>query len=140
MSRTASYVKDRYNVKTYDRYTFYIRKDDPLNTCLQANKHDIPISHTVKDSLLLYFKERLDQTGTCASTRSKNNSTPAYKTKRQRRAAMKAIINQLEQILTAQENSRDNIPDNLHSSPAFEAAEVCISALSDSLDLLRDAY
>ena len=140
MSRTASYVKDRYNAKTYDRYTFYIRKDDPLNKCLQSDKHNNPISNIVKDSLLLYFKDKPEQTEPSSSSRSISSNSRAYKTKRQRRTAMKAIIIQLQLIKTAEENSRDNIPVNLQGSPAFEAAEASISLLDESLDLLRNAY
>lgn len=142
MSKTASYVKDRYNAKTYDRYTFYMRKDEALNVCLQTDKQaNKPISQIVKDALLLYYNEKLTQTKPSENTRTKANKSPAnYTTKRQRRAATKTIISQLEQIKAAEEGSRDNIPENLQGSSAFEAAEECISMLEEALESLNSAY
>ena len=140
MSKTASYVKDKYNAKTYDRYTFYMRKDEHLNVRLQADKQKRAISQTVKDALFLYYSVDTNQTEPGGSTRPKSNKTSDYTTKRQRRTAMKTIISQLEMIKAAEERSRDNVPDNLHNSPAFEVAEECISALDEALEILRSAY
>jgi len=140
MSKTASYIKDKYNAKTYDRYTFYIRKDEALNACLQADKQEKHLGQTIKDSLLLYYSEKMKQTEPGDSSRPKTSKSPVYMTKRQRRAAMKAIINQLAQIKAAEESSHDNVPENLQSSPAFEAAEECISALDEAMELLGSAY
>jgi hypothetical protein len=134
MSRTASYVKDRYNTKTYDRYTFYIRKDEALNDRLQDDKQKQSISRTVKDALSLYYDKQTD-----ADTR-RIEKLPKLTTKRQRRAAIKKVIEQLRQIRTAEEISRDNIPTNLQSSPSYEAAEECISALEEVLETLDTAY
>jgi len=139
MSKTASYVKDRYNAKTYDRYTFYIRKDEALNDHLQAEKQKQPISQTMKDALSLYYSEKEKQPAP-GNTRSKTNRPqPSYTTKRQRRTATKKIIDQLQQIRDAEEISRDNFPENLQSSPAFNAAEECITALDEALEMLSNA-
>ena len=141
MSKTASYVKDRYNAKTYDRYTFYIRKDEALNDHLQADKQMQPISQTMKDALSLYYSEKDEQPSPGRNTRPKTNiPQPSYTTKRQRRTATKKIIEQLQQIRDAEEISRDNYPENLQSSPAFNAAEECITALDEALDILGNAY
>jgi len=131
MSKTASYVKDKYNSKTYDRYTFYIRKDEALNGCLQADKQDNPVSQIMKDALYKYYNEPKGNVRPKA-----NKPPPSYKTKRQRRAAMKRILNQLEQIKAAAEKSRDNFPDNLQGSTSYEAAEEYINALEEALEIL----
>ena len=62
MGKTASYVKDKYNAKTYDRYTFYMRKDEPLNDRLQADKQNKLISQAIKDALSLYYLGEEKQT------------------------------------------------------------------------------
>jgi len=140
MSKTASYVKDRYNAKTYDRYTFYIRKDEPLNDVLQESIKTQPASQIAKDALTMFFDEKIE-TQPGDNTRLKTNKlTPDYSAKRQRRAAIKKVLKQLEQIKKAEEKSRDRIPDNLQSSSAFEAAEECISALEEASETLSDAY
>ena len=121
-----------------DRYTFYMRKDEPLNDRLQADKQNKLISQAIKDALSLYY---LGEEKQLVNTRLKaNKPTPNYKTKRQRRAAMKRIIEQLQLIKAAEEQSRDNTPESFHSSPAYEAAEECINALDEALELLASAY
>jgi len=139
MSKTASYIKDRYNAKTYDRYTFYLRKDDALNECLQAEKAKQAFSQTVKDALsMFYLKAELNKTEDIRPKKVK--PPPEYGTKRQRRAATKNIIKQLEQIKAAEEISHDNTPENLQGSEAYEIAESCISALDEAIETLSSAY
>jgi hypothetical protein len=138
MSKTASYVKDRYNSKTYDRYTFYIRKDEKLNDALQESKKTQTVSQIAKDALIMFFGEKAEPR---VNTRPKaKKPQPNYTTKRQRRAAMKRIIEQLQLIMAAEEQSHDNTPESFHSSPAYEAAEGCINALDEALELLASAY
>jgi len=135
MSKTASYVKDKYNSKTYDRYTFYIRKEESINGCLQADKLENPVSTIMKDALFMYYSEPRGNGRPKA-----DKPPPAYTTKRQRRAAIKRILIQLEQIKAAEERSRDNFPQNLQGSSAYEAAEECINALEEVLEILASAY
>ena len=138
MSKTASYVKEKYNAKTYDRYTFYMRKNEPLNDRLQADKQNKLISKAIKDALSLYY---LGGEKRIVNTRLKTNKPmPNYTTKRQRRAAMKRIIEQLRLIKSAEEQSRDNTPESFHGSQSYEAAEECVSALDEVLELLASAY
>jgi len=138
MSKTASYVKDKYNAKTYDRYTFYMRKDEPLNDRLQSDKQNKQISQAIKDALSMYYLREEKQV---VNTRLKTNKqTPNYRTKRQRRAAIRRIIGQLQLIKAAEEQSRDNTPESFHSSLAYEAAEECINTLDEVLELLAFAY
>lgn len=61
---------------------------------------------------------------------------PDYATKRQRRAAINSIVKQLEQIKTAEEQYRDNIPENLQGSVVFDNAEQCVSWIEEAIDLL----
>jgi len=61
-------------------------------------------------------------------------------TKRQRRIRAKYHINGLEQIIAAEERSRDNIPSNLQTSSVFENAEYTISLLADAIDLIAEAF
>jgi hypothetical protein len=138
MSKTASYVKDRYNSKTYDRYTFYIRKDETLNDALQESIQSQSVGQIAKDALIMFFGEKAEPH---VNTRPKTKKPqPNYTTKRQRRAAMKRIMEQLQLIRTAEEQSRDNIPDNFQNSSTYEKAEECINALDEAIELLESAY
>jgi len=57
-------------------------------------------------------------------------------TKRQRRAAVATLIQQLVHIRDSEVRYRDRIPDNLQNSVVFEAADLWVSVLDDTLDLL----
>lgn len=59
-----------------------------------------------------------------------------YSTKRKRRAAVEYIIKQLELIKEYEEKYRDNIPENLQNSEAYEAAEEYIEYLEEALEVL----
>lgn len=59
-----------------------------------------------------------------------------YSTKRKRRAAVEYIIKQLELIKEYEEKYRDNIPENLQNSEAYEAAEEYIEYLEEPLEVL----
>ncbi|MDR2695703.1 MAG: hypothetical protein LBC79_04915 [Deltaproteobacteria bacterium] len=70
---------------------------------------------------------------------AKPKTAPDYSTRRRRRSAIKAIIRQLEQMKCREESVRDNMPDNLQGSSAYEAAEEAVSALEEAIDAL-DAF
>ena len=70
----------------------------------------------------------------------KGEYAPNLSTRRQRKAAVQAIIYQLERIRDNEEHYRDNIPPNLQGGSAYEAADQCISTLDETLDLLASAY
>jgi hypothetical protein len=59
-----------------------------------------------------------------------------YSTKRRRRAAMRSILRQLELIMEHDERSRDNLPENLHGSMAYENADEAIAAVEEALEIL----
>jgi hypothetical protein len=70
----------------------------------------------------------------------KHKSAPDYSTRRVRRAAMTRIARQMEQILSAEEQYRENIPENLRGSVVFDKADECVSLLEEALELLGAIY
>ena len=66
--------------------------------------------------------------------------SPSLSTRRQRRAAIQAIVHQLGRIRDNEELYRDNIPTNLQGGNAFDTADQCISQLDEAIDLLASAY
>jgi len=71
-----------------------------------------------------------------SNTSHKNNSSSSLSTKRQRRASIDKVIRQLECIKTYEEDYRDRIPENLHSSIVFESADQWVSVLDDVIESL----
>jgi hypothetical protein len=71
-----------------------------------------------------------------SDTAVKKSKVYDYGTKRLRRAAVRSIILQIEQIRIAEENYRDNIPENLQGSVVYDNAEQCVSLLEEAAQLL----
>jgi hypothetical protein len=61
-------------------------------------------------------------------------------TRGRRRKMVKAHIQGLEQIKTAEETYRDKIPTNLQNSSSYDNAEQSISLLDEAIDLLASAF
>jgi esterase/lipase len=76
------------------------------------------------------------------SRMAEKNRTPAepLSKRKQRRAAVKDIIAQMEQMVAAEERYLDSVPENLHGSKWHEAAEASISAMQEIIDLLGEVY
>jgi len=68
----------------------------------------------------------------------KRKSAPNYSTRRHRRTAIKAMIKELEQIVSHEVRMRDRTPDNLQASSVYEATEDAISALESGIDALSE--
>jgi hypothetical protein len=70
----------------------------------------------------------------------KRKPEPDYSTRRVRRAAMTRIVQEMEQIMSAEEQYRENIPENLRGSVVFDKADDCVSLLEEALELLGAIY
>jgi hypothetical protein len=68
----------------------------------------------------------------------KSKVAPNYSTRRHRRTAIKTMIKELEQIRACEEKVRDNTPENLQESSAYEATEEAISMLDEVIDILAE--
>lgn len=67
-------------------------------------------------------------------------ASPCYDTRPKRRQHIRLIIPQLEAIRDYESTYRENIPLNLQTSRAYEAAEHAVDTLEQAIDLLNDAY
>jgi hypothetical protein len=68
------------------------------------------------------------------------NKSDITSTLGRRRDATSRIVDELREIAEAEENYKDNIPENLQSGPAYEAAESALYALEEAISLLEEAY
>ena len=94
--------------------------------CVAANE---PMASVLAKHMAEYSQAR-----TCAGP------APGLATRRQRRAALKRLIVQLESIKAAEGRYRDNIPDSLLGSAVYDRAEETISAMEEAAELLASAY
>ena len=65
---------------------------------------------------------------------------PDYTTRRKRRVAVASMLQQLELIRDAEEEYKENIPENLQASSVNQNAEDAIEALEDAIEKLELAY
>jgi hypothetical protein len=70
----------------------------------------------------------------------KKPSKEPYSTRPMRRKELVSLTRKLADILEAEQQYMDNIPDNLQSSRFYEAAEQSVQALEDTLERLNEAY
>jgi hypothetical protein len=70
----------------------------------------------------------------------KHKAAPDYSTRRRRRAEIRSIIEQLGQIQACEEKVRDNMPENLQGSSAYETAEEAVSSLEEAIDALANFW
>jgi len=71
---------------------------------------------------------------------SKKGYSADFSTKRQRRAAVRRILGQLERVRDNEENYKENIPANLQGSEVFLFAEYCVSLVDEAIEALETAY
>jgi len=67
-------------------------------------------------------------------------TAPDYSTRGKRRTAFHYYVEQLEAIKDAEEEYKDNIPDNLHNGEAYENADQTVTAMEDGLGSLSSAF
>jgi len=71
-----------------------------------------------------------------ASSPAKRKAAPDYSTRRRRRTAIRAIIKELEIMRSCEESVRDNMPENLQGSAAYDTAEEAVSSLEEAIEAL----
>ena len=71
---------------------------------------------------------------------SKAKAPTGVATRRQRRAAVKGLITQLEIIRLAEEGYRDRIPENLQGSSVYNNADEAIALMEEAAEILASVY
>lgn len=67
-------------------------------------------------------------------------SSQDFSTRRKRRVILASTICILEQISLAETAYRDNMPENLQASDAYDTTDDYISSLEEAIDVLRSVY
>jgi hypothetical protein len=71
---------------------------------------------------------------------TKSKTSPDYSTRHKRRAAIKRILLELEQIRVEEERFIDNAPENLQSAPVYETVGEYVSVLDEAIEQLESIY
>lgn len=70
----------------------------------------------------------------------KNMPAVDCSTRRKRRAALDSLVLILEQIVEGEITYRDNMPDNLYGSDAYEDSDNNIDLMEEALNALHSVY
>jgi len=130
MGKTSNGAKQRYNEAHYVQLKVSVSPEVAAAFKEKCNENSVSMAAVLSQYMAIY-------SGTAAK-----NSLPPIKTatRPDRRESVKTLIAKLEQIRDAEETYRDNIPDNLQSSPNFDAADDSVAALDEALELLISTY
>jgi hypothetical protein len=129
MSKAANQAKTRWNASNYTQVKAHINPQIAAEFKAACTASGVSMAEKLSQLMSEY-----------AGVKAKGKTQRSYVTKRQRRAAMKLIISQLEGIKNAEENSCANIPESFHGTEAYETAEHCVSQLEEALELLASIY
>jgi hypothetical protein len=129
MGNAATQSKQRWNSKHYAQVKISVAPETASAFKAACASSGVSMAETLSRYMSEYSK-----------TPQKSSRSPAYATKRQRRAAVNSIVRELERIKAAEEHSRDRIPENLQGAEIFENAEQCVSSLDEAIELLESIY
>jgi len=129
MGKAASQAKQRWNSKHYTQVKISI---DP--EVASAFKAACALSGVSMAGKLAQFMSEY------SNVAKKSGRSPDYATKRQRRSAVKSILQQLKLIKAAEEQCRDKYPLSFHGSENYEHADECASSLEEAIELLGSIY
>ena len=125
----ATQAKKRWNAKHYDVVKASVSPD--LAAAFKAACKESGVS--VAGKLAQFMTEY-------SSATNKSKLNPDYSTRRKRRAAVHSFVKQLERVRDAEEQCRDNTPENLRESSVYEIADEYVTMLEEAIDTLNSIY
>jgi hypothetical protein len=131
--------------------------DNKINAATQAKKRWNAARYTavkvsVAPDVAAAFKKACEAAGVSmagkltqfmaefSNTATKRGHKADYSTRRRRRAAVRSFVGQIEQIRDAEEQCRDNTPENLQGSAVYEMADEYVALLDAAIEALEAIY
>jgi len=130
MGKTTASVKNRWNTANYRQIKICAPPEIASafkSTCQSDNV-------SMSGEIIAFMKKRVD---------SKALSIPEkdlLMTRAGRRAKLYSLIHELYLIKGAEQAYQENIPSNLQGSIRYDAAEECVTAIEEAIDLLNGAF
>jgi hypothetical protein len=130
LGKTSNASKDTWNAKNYVQVKASVKPEIAQAFESACETAEVSMAGVLSDFMQNYAALPATRKPPVISTASR----------RHRRKALAIILPLLVQIRDAEERYRDNIPENLSASSAYDAADECVSAISDAIDFLESAY
>jgi hypothetical protein len=129
MGRTSSTAKQRWNGENYTQLKIWARPEIVMEFKAKCKAANVSMAG------------ELTRFMSSSSQRDAGGGTPlAIATRPQRRKAVKAIIQELQGILEAENKYIDNMPPGVSESIRRDAADETVEALEEAIDALGNAY
>jgi len=130
MGKTSAAAKNKWNKANYKQ----IKICAPPEIALAFKAACVSDNVSMSGEIIGFMKRR---GGSVASSRQKKDSLT---TRDGRRKKLYTLIGELELIRDAEQEYKDNIPENLQNSIRYEAAEECVSVIEDAIESLIGAF
>ena len=130
MGKTSNKVKDKWNSANYTQIKAAVRPEiaATFKAACQANNVSM-------NSELSGFMENR-----CAALSASKPEKDLLANRGGRRKLLGVLMGQLERVKDAEEEYKENIPENLQGSVRYENAEQAIEALEEALEALYRVY
>ena len=132
MSIASTAAKQRWNKAHYSEIKASLKKELVEQFKNKCKENEVSIASVLAMLMAEYCGKTLQM--------KKKKKIPQYDTRPKRRKMINNIVNQLEEILEAESNYRDRIPENLENSIRAEASDLSIEKINEALDAIREAY
>jgi O-succinylbenzoate synthase len=131
MGKAANRAKTKWNSEHYSQIKFSVPPE-----AAALFKSACAASSVSMASVLTRFIAEYTQ----SACQAELEAADYVSTKRKRRRAIEEMASRMEAIRYAQECAKDNMPENLHGSAAYEAAEESVGKMDEVIELLMEIY
>ena len=125
----ATQAKKRWNEKNYTQVKAHINPDVAASFKSACAASGASMASVLSRLMAEYGKAA-----------KKHSQEQEYTTRGKRRAAVRFFEQQLEKIVAAEEQCRDNTPENMQGSIVYEKADEYVSQLEEAIELLAAIY
>jgi hypothetical protein len=130
MGKTSNKAKDVWNASRYTQVKVSVKPDVASSFKAACKRDGVSMARDLSE--YMHKRGRLRLSEKPASIR--------FTTRRDRRAALSYLLQQIECVRSAEEAYLDRIPDNLSTSKRYEDTQTALAKMEEVLDLLTEVY
>lgn len=137
LSSAANKAKTKWNSANYDQVKISINPVVASSFRAACAAAGVSIASVLSQFMVEYTATEVIQH---AQHASKKTLAISLSTRKKRSSTVRKLIYQLEQVREAEEQSMENIPENLRSAGPFEEAEERIHLMDEAIEILEGLY
>ena len=130
MGATSNASKQRWNEKNYVQKKFFLPPEIAMAFKARCEADGVSMASEIARFM----------SGRCQEAPIKKKLALGIETRQQRRKTLTILTQQLEDLTDAERQYKDSMPENLHGSCRYDAAEQAVSALENALENLYEVF